>query len=152
MIRILLCLIKSWELGDMTVLQLSKDQLPLQPSRVGRGLFSQLKIGIYRLSNEPAFRWWVKHILKRRGKIISKMTIEEAMILDAEYGDTLWQDAINKGMANIRIAFEILEECEGEPVGYTQITCHLIFYMKMELTRKARYVAGGHLPIIYDVS
>ena len=72
-------------------------------------------------------------------------TVEEARLFDAENGDTIWQDAINKEIANSRIAFEVLEEGESAPVGYTQITCHLIFDVKMDLTRKARYVAGGHL-------
>jgi hypothetical protein len=31
------------------------------------------------------------------------------------------------------------------PIGYKHITCHLIFDVKSDLTRKARYVAGGHL-------
>ena len=48
-------------------------------------------------------------------------------------------------MANTRTAFEVLEEGESAPVGYTQITCHLIFDVKLDLTRNARYVAGGHL-------
>ena len=66
-------------------------------------------------------------------------------MFDAENGDTLWQDAINKEMANNMIVFEVLEEGESVPVGYTRITCHLIFDVKMDLTRKARYVARGHL-------
>ena len=66
-------------------------------------------------------------------------------LFDAEIDNTLWQDAINKEMANCRIAFEVLEEGESAPVGYTQITCHLIFDVKLDLTRNARYVAGGHL-------
>ena len=114
------------------------------------------------LSREPAFRWWFKRLLKRRSKIISKFktrkrknkmkcgievpaTVEEARMFDAENGETLWQDAIDKEMANSRIAFEVLEEGESAPVGYTRITCHLIFDVKMYITRKARYVAGGHL-------
>ena len=47
-------------------------------------------------------------------------------------------------MANNRIAIEVVEE-ESAPVGYTQITCHIIFHVQMDLTRKARYVTGGHL-------
>ena len=31
------------------------------------------------------------------------------------------------------------------PVRLKKITCHLIFDIKLDLTRKARYVAGGHL-------
>ena len=48
-------------------------------------------------------------------------------------------------MGNSRIAFEVLEEGVRPPVGYTGITCHLVFDVKMDLTTKARYVAGGHL-------
>ena len=51
---------------------------------------------------------------------------------------------INKEMGNSRIAFEVLEEGVRPPVGYTGIACHLIFDVKMDLTRKARYIAGGH--------
>ena len=30
------------------------------------------------------------------------------------------------------------------PIGYNWIDCHMIFDVKMDLTRKARLVAGGH--------
>ena len=30
------------------------------------------------------------------------------------------------------------------PVGYQQIPCHMIFDVKMDFTRKVRYVAEGH--------
>jgi hypothetical protein len=30
-------------------------------------------------------------------------------------------------------------------VGFQEIACHMIFDVKMDLTRKARFVAGGHL-------
>ena len=52
-------------------------------------------------------------------------TVKEDRMFDAQNGDTVWQDAIYKEMANSRIAFEVLEEGESAPVGYTQITCHL---------------------------
>ena len=32
-----------------------------------------------------------------------------------------------------------------ELIGYTEIRCHMIFDVKMDFTRKARFVAGGHL-------
>ena len=31
------------------------------------------------------------------------------------------------------------------PVDFKEINCHLIFDLKLDMTRKARYVAGGHL-------
>ena len=86
------------------------------------------------LSNEPTFCWWVKLILKRRDKIISKFktkkreakmkfgikvptTVEESIMFDSENCDTLWKVAINKEMVNSRIAFEVLEEGENVPMG-----------------------------------
>ena len=48
-------------------------------------------------------------------------------------------------MKNNKIAFNILKEDEKVPIGHKQIRCHLIFDVKMDFTRKARYVAGGHM-------
>jgi hypothetical protein len=72
-------------------------------------------------------------------------TIEEATELDCANGNTLWQDAIKLEMKNSCITFELKERGEKAPVGYTQITCHLVFDLKLDMKRKARYVAGGHL-------
>jgi len=33
-----------------------------------------------------------------------------------------------------------------ELTGYQEIRCHLVFYVKMDFTCKAWYVAGGHAP------
>ena len=67
------------------------------------------------------------------------------MKLDAENGNTLWMDAIKKEMKNSKVAFSLKPRGEKAPVGYKEITCHLIFDLKMVMTRKACYVAGGHL-------
>ena len=72
-------------------------------------------------------------------------TLEQAIELDRINGNTLWQDAIRLEMKNSLVAFKLKERGEKAPVGYTQITCHLIFDLKLDMTRKARYVAGGHL-------
>jgi hypothetical protein len=72
-------------------------------------------------------------------------TVEQAKDLDTKNGNTLWQDAIVKEMTNARVAFKLLERGERPPVGHKEITCHLIFDLKLDMTRKARYVAGGHL-------
>ena len=117
-----------------------------------------------KIDNEPAFKWWVRHTLKKRDRIISKTassrphrkgkmkfgirvptTVEEAMQLDHKNGNTLWHDAIEKEMKNSRIAFELLNKDDKPPPGYKKITCHMNFEVKMDLRRKARYVAGGHL-------
>jgi hypothetical protein len=114
------------------------------------------------LHHEPAFAWWVPHVLKKRKRIISAMakryhkrthkfgiqvpnTWDEAVKLDEGNGNTLWQDAIRKEMNNVHIAFQVLNGEEAIPLIYQEIRCHMIFDVKMEdFCRKAQFVAGGH--------
>lgn len=48
-------------------------------------------------------------------------------------------------MKNAKVAFKLLSQGERPPPGHSEITCHLVFDVKLDMTRKARYVAGGHL-------
>ena len=76
-----------------------------------------------RISQDPAFAWWVLFVIKKWNRIISKVkskywmrtqkfgirvpkSIAEAKRLDEENGDTLWWDAICKEMKNVWKAFE----------------------------------------------
>jgi len=118
------------------------------------------------IDHEPAFNWWVPHVLKKRDRIISLVrkrnprylkrthkfgielpkTVKEAFELDKKNGNTLWADAIAKEMRDVRVAFKILPDGQPAPVGYQRIPCHMIFDIKMEdFRRKARLVAGGHM-------
>ena len=113
------------------------------------------------IDDEPAFAWWVQSALKRRDVQVSAAsrrfkknmkfgieipkTYEEAVALDRANGNTLWQDATRKEMANVEVAFKFLDDGSNVPIGFKEITCHLIFDIKFTLDRKARYVAGGHL-------
>jgi hypothetical protein len=45
---------------------------------------------------------------------------------------------------NVFPAFQILVDGKLPP-GYNEIWCHMIFDIKMDFTRKAGFVAGGHL-------
>ena len=72
-------------------------------------------------------------------------TYEEAVRMDKESRNTFWQDATKKEMKNVEVAFKFLDDGTKMPIGFKKITCHLIFDMKFDLTRKARYVGGGHL-------
>jgi len=65
------------------------------------------------------------------------------MELDRANVNTLWQDAIAKEMQNIYIAFDVRTETQAPP-GYKLIPHRIIFEIKMNFTRKARLVAGGH--------
>jgi hypothetical protein len=114
------------------------------------------------LHDEPDFAWWVPHALKKRHIIISAVTKryhkrthkfgiqvpktwDEAVKLDEQNGNTLWQDSTRKEMNNIRIAFKVLNGEDAIPPTYQEIRCHMIFDVKMEDFRcKAWFVAGGH--------
>ena len=109
----------------------------------------------------PAFAYWVPHVLRKRDKIISAVnsrikrtthkygievprTIEEAKRIDAQNNNRFWQNAIDKEMANVKVAFEILENGKSAPPGWVKSSGHLVFDVKMDFTRKARWVKDGH--------
>jgi hypothetical protein len=65
-------------------------------------------------------------------------------------GTTFWFDAIRKEVEKVKVAFEFCEQirqglARKDFVGYLEITCHMVFDVKMDLTCKARFVAGGHM-------
>ena len=47
-------------------------------------------------------------------------------------------------MHNVGVAFEVLEEGQKAPQGWNRVTGHLVFDVKMDFTRKARWVLDGH--------
>jgi hypothetical protein len=84
------------------------------------------KLAEYALSNkiqeEPAFKWWVPTVLRKRERIINKVkkkywrtthkfgirlpkTMKEALHLDAVNGNHFWDDAIKKEMSKACIAY-----------------------------------------------
>jgi hypothetical protein len=114
-----------------------------------------------RLIDEPAFAWWAPHNLKKKKRLVklSKSrhirkgykfgirvpnSIEEAIALDIENGNTLWQDAIMKEANGVRTAFEVKEDGKPPP-GFSHVQLMMIFDIKMYLSRKARLVARGDL-------
>ncbi len=120
---------------------------------------------------EDGFTWWVHSILQKRNRIVAKMksrylrtthkfgirvpkTVQEALALDEETGTDFWRRAIGKEMGKVKIAWKTKDGVTPEQVrtgkakdmiGFQEITCHFIFDVKMDFTRKARFVAGGHL-------
>ncbi len=116
----------------------------------------------HQLDKEAAFIWWIKPTVKHKKNFIKAakrrftkrshkfgikvpQTTEEALQIDKETKTTFWRDAIQKEMKNNRPTFQFLEEGETVPIGYKWIKCHMIFDVKMDFTRKARFVAGGHM-------
>jgi hypothetical protein len=57
-------------------------------------------------------------------------------------------------MEKVGVAFEFIDNwspdqvrqglAKGDFIGFQEIECHMVFDVKMDLTRKARFVAGGH--------
>jgi len=116
------------------------------------------------IADEPAFAWWVPHVIKKQERFINKVkskywerthkygvripkTIQEAIEIDKANGNILWQDAVRMEMKNNRVAFEEYEGDISKLVGYKRITGHMIFDVKLgeNFRRKARFVADGHL-------
>ena len=114
-----------------------------------------------RIIEEPAFKWWASHVLKRRDRIVFKIkkvvktthkygirlprNTAEALQIDKDTNTTFWRDAIEKEMKNVSVAFQFNDD-DSIPIGHKQIPCHMIFTVKMiTLQRKARLVAGGHV-------
>ena len=56
----------------------------------------------------------------------------------------MWMDALAKEMFNMGIAFEVLEEKQSAPPGWSKVTGHLVWDVKMDFTQKARWVLDGH--------
>ena len=56
----------------------------------------------------------------------------------------MWRRAIDKEMTNVGIAFEVLNNEKRAPPGWRKVTGHIIFDVKMDFTRKARWVLDGH--------
>jgi hypothetical protein len=142
----------------------SYDWLPLSQLKESNPVMVAEYACAHSIHCEPAaFNWWVKKVLWKRDRLINKVfthhmqkglmkfgvevpcTVKEALKLDKKNGNTFWADAIKKQLNSVNVAFNILGKDNLVPlVGYSEITCHLIFDVQFDLTRKARYVAGGH--------
>lgn len=113
------------------------------------------------IDDEAAFAYWVPYTLRKRDviihavkararKVTHKYGIEvpnnmaRAMQLDEGCENKFWTKSILKEMQNVGIAFQILENQESVPVGWQKVTGHLVFDVKMDFTRKARWVLDGH--------
>ena len=147
-------LLVRWKDGSVDMVQL-RDIKESYPKEVAEYAVK------HNLVELPAYKWWVPYTLRRAKRIISKIrsrnirmekfgiriprNVEEAYRLDQESNTNYWALAIEKEMRNVNIAFNILGPGAKVPVGYQKISCHLVFDIKIDGTRKARFVAGGHL-------
>lgn len=113
------------------------------------------------IADEPAFAWWVPYVLKKRDKIIAKVVsrqkkkthkygievprnVRHALQLDKENGNDHWKEAIKREMDEVRVAFDIKDSnFKNVEPGREFLDCYMIFDVKMDFTRKARFVANG---------
>ena len=143
-----------WKNGDET-------WVPLSVMKESHSVETAEFAEAHRLSSEPAFAWWVPYTLKKKKVIIDALkarkkkkthkygiripqSVPEAYEIDDKDGTDLWSNSIKKEMGNNAVAFQILEDDEPLPVGYTLQSGHMVFDVKMDLTRKARWVLDGH--------
>ena len=71
----------------------------------------------------------------------------DAVRLDKENGNTLWQDATQLEM-NLMQSYKVFKDTGEQapiPKGYKNIRVHLIYDVKHDGRRRARLVADGHL-------
>jgi hypothetical protein len=123
------------------------------------------------IDDKPAFKWWVSLVIRKCNCMVNKVkkkywrtthkfgiripkTVAEALQLDKENGNTYWSDAISKEMSKAKVSYVPIDGVLPEDVrsnrvdqlrGFQEIRCHIIFDVKMDFTRKARFVAGGHM-------
>ena len=141
--------------------------LPLSEVKAGNPVELADYAVLAKIDDEPAFRWWVPFVIKSKKRIVSKVkakywrlthkfgiqlpkNVTEAYQIDKETNTTFWGDAIAKEMKKIKDAMTLYDGTEDDArkklIGFQKINCHIIFDVKMEgLTRKARFVAGGHM-------
>ena len=112
----------------------------------------------------------MSHTIRKRNRIISTFkclywqtthkfgirlpkTTNKALQIDKIVGTDFWRKAVNKEMSKVKIAWKVNDghtpsEARAATatafVGFHEIGCHLIFDVKMDFARKARFVAGGH--------
>jgi len=72
--------------------------------------------------------------------------------IDESNRNRLWQDTIEKEMKNVAVAFEILELGKLIPIGWSKSSGHLVFDVKMDFIRKARWVKDGHSTAELEIS
>ena len=123
------------------------------------------------LDQLPAFNWWVDRVLKKTKAIISKVksrywktthkygiklphSVQEALQIDKDTNTDFWARAIAKENKKVKKSWRSRDDVTPEDVrdgkvpdmiGYTEIKGQMVFDIKMDFTRKARFVARGDM-------
>ena len=70
--------------------------------------------------------------------------VDHSKRLDSKNGNNFWIKVVEKDAHAVGKAFEILDEKSTMPVGHKKVIGHLVFDVKIDFTRKARWVLDGH--------
>ena len=114
-----------------------------------------------RIDKDPAFAWCVPYTLSKLGALVPAVSsqvqkflqkyridiptlISHSKVLDKKNGKCYWTYATTKEMTNIGIAFNLLEEGHKALPGWTKASVHIVFDIKMNFTRKARWMKDVH--------
>ena len=126
----------------------NKEWVPLKEVKDSNPIELAEYVRAQRLHEEPAFQWWLPSVLQQREAIVSKVKARAVTThkysLDMKNGNSVWRQAIEKEMTNVGITFQLLNHGDDPPIGYTKASGHLIFDVKMDFTRKARFALDGH--------
>lgn len=112
------------------------------------------------IADKPAFNWWVHTVLRKRNRIVAKVkryrrmthnfgihlpkTVEDALTIDEETGTDFWHKALGNEMAKVKVVWMTAYHGITPQQARTGKEAS-IFDVKMDfVTRKARFVAGGH--------
>jgi hypothetical protein len=114
-----------------------------------------------KLEDEVAFQWWVPYTLMKKARIIAAVksrikrkthkygievpqSVEDAFRIDRENGNNMWQQALALEMNSIGVVITSIRDGAAIPPGLTRTSGHVIFDVKMDFRRKARWVLDGH--------
>jgi hypothetical protein len=53
-------------------------------------------------------------------------SVKHSLEVDRKKGNTFWKDALAKEMTEVGVAFEVLDEGVGAPIGWKKVTGRLI--------------------------
>ena len=141
----------------------STSWVPLKDLKEGNPIKLAEYVEANHLLWEPAFAWWAPGALCRRCRIIKAVaarhshyhkryekfglelpkTVKRALEIDRTMGTDFWCQAIIKEMGNIDPCIDLIPEGKDPPPGYEFICTNIVFDIKMDFTRKARFMADG---------
>ena len=114
-----------------------------------------------KIDKEIVFYWWGFCLLKNREVMTSQVTssvrrithkngikvpasLKHVAEIDSRNKNTFWRDTIAKEMKSIHISFHTLETGKVTPIGHNRTSGHMPFDVKIDFTRKARWVLDRH--------